>query len=242
MHERVHSCTSTFPAQRVKSPELSPVACHLSPPRPKSLAPAGTITTLAALAKCCRMSVAYKALGLRERIKFSAIAYPVYEMSTPDFAFALAAEASVPCRLQYERQWYTGTSVQTSSRHQNSCACTLRSGVRVNEPGTGRHSTVHSSTRDTLTFKSIFDLLASHMLRRDETSQNGVFLPNEPDSLFACLSQQTVSFHKVVTGCLHRRVLKPRYRTSALSYIWSRGVSDALWFHISVPHNAVPQQ
>ena len=55
---------------------------------------------------------------------------------------------------------------------------------------------MHSSTRDTLTSKSIFDLLASHMLRRDETSQNGVFLPNEPDSIFACVSQLTDIFTK----------------------------------------------
>lgn len=110
-------------------------------------------------------------------------------------------------------------TVQTSSRHQNSCACTLRPGVRVNEPGTGRHSTVHSSIRDTLTFKSIFDLLATCYAetRRVRTEFSS---PNEPDSRFACLSQQTVSFNKEVTGCLHRRGPKLRYRTFIYLVAW----------------------
>ena len=119
VHERVHSCTSTFPAQRVKSPELSPVACHLSPPRPKSLAPAGTITTLAALAKCCRMSVAYKALGLRERIKFSATAYPVYELSTPDFAFCTGCRGFRTLQITVWEavvHWYFGADEFTPSK------------------------------------------------------------------------------------------------------------------------------
>jgi len=144
----------------------------------------------------------------------------------------------------YGKQWYTGTTVQTRAHAtSNSCTCTLRPGVRVNEPGTGRHSTVHSSTRDTLTFKSIFDLLASHMLRRDETSQTGVFLPNKPDSLFACLSQQTDIFKKVGAGCLHRRpsakTLLPHFHIPGrVLFQMHFGFIDPF----PNPHNAVPQR
>jgi len=40
------------------------------------------------------------------------------------------------------------------------------SGIRVNWPGRAQRSTVRSRTRDTLTFKSIFDRLFSQTLRR----------------------------------------------------------------------------
>jgi hypothetical protein len=99
-------CTSTSPAQRVQSAESSPVTCRLSPV--KSLAPTGTITTLAAFAQCCRTSVAYGALGLRERIKFIAVACPVYQLTptaTPEFASPHPAEASVGT-LQMWYLWY----------------------------------------------------------------------------------------------------------------------------------------
>lgn len=75
------------------------LACHLSSLSTfpsKSHAPTGTITTPAAFAKYCPNSVAYRTLGLRERIVFIVVACPVYQLATPNFALSHPAEPSVP--------------------------------------------------------------------------------------------------------------------------------------------------
>jgi hypothetical protein len=104
--------------------------------------------TLAPFAQSCRNSVAYDALGLRERIEFIAVACPMYQLTptaTPEFASPHPAEASVPCRCGT-----FGTDELTPSK----CSmCTLCPGVRVSGPGVEQRLTVHSSTRDTPTFK-----------------------------------------------------------------------------------------
>lgn len=128
-----------------RSCRLSPVTCHLPASIPRSH------RNIAAFAQCSPNSVAYGALGLRERIKFIAVACPVYQLTTtatPEFASPHPAEASVTCRCGT-----CGTTVQASSRHQKYSGWTLCPGVRVNKPGSEQRSTVHSSTRDTLTFK-----------------------------------------------------------------------------------------